>query len=65
MIYSTCSLENEENEMVIEEFLKKDNEFAIIRNEVYESFSNEKGYARTFPHRNQIDGFFIVTLKKC
>lgn len=65
LIYSTCSLENEENEMVIEEFLKKDNEFAIIRNEVYESFSNEKGYARTFPHRNQIDGFFIVTLKKC
>lgn len=64
LIYSTCSLEREENEKVIENFLTQNRAFSIIENNIYSKFANEKGFARTFPHRDGIDGFFIVTLKK-
>jgi 16S rRNA (cytosine967-C5)-methyltransferase len=64
LIYSTCSLEKEENEGVIESFLSANEHFSVIKNDIYAKFSNEKGYARTFPQRDAMDGFFIVTMKK-
>lgn len=60
LIYSTCTTEPEENEMVIEKFLEKHTDFKIdsALNYVNEEVVNEKGYIEVFPHRNMIDGAF-------
>ena len=50
LVYSTCSVEREENEEVVEEFLARDRRFKLVRTE------------RTWPHRQGCDGFFIAVL---
>ena len=64
LIYSTCSLEIEENEQVIEKFLADNQEFKIARSKLPRQFVNEENAARTFPQRDNLDGFFIVTIEK-
>lgn len=64
LIYSTCSIEAKENEGVIERFLANNHNFAIVSPEVPERFVTENGFARTWPHRDQMDGFFIASLKR-
>lgn len=61
LIYSTCSLEKEENEDVIENFLAENTHFTKLRAKY---FSTQEGFSRTFPHRDKMDGFFIAELKK-
>lgn len=61
LIYSTCSLENEENENIIESFLADNREFSQIK---VNEFPTESGFSRTFPQRDKMDGFFIAKLKK-
>jgi 16S rRNA (cytosine967-C5)-methyltransferase len=64
LIYSTCSLETEENESVCETFLAENNEFSAIQPNLPEQFITEKGFARTFPQRDKMDGFFIAAFSK-
>lgn len=64
LIYSTCSLESEENEEVIEKFLKENDSFSVIEGNISEKFKTKKGFYRTFPQRDSMDGFFIAILKK-
>ena len=52
MVYSTCSVEREENEEVVEEFLAGHNDFYSIST------------LRTWPHRGSYDGFFISLLQR-
>jgi 16S rRNA (cytosine967-C5)-methyltransferase len=47
LVYSTCSVEREENEGVIEEVLGNDERFRMIDSR------------RTWPQRQECDGFFI------
>lgn len=65
LIYSTCSLEVEENEQVIERFLRENPNFEIVKPNLSEEFLTEKGCARIFPQRDKMDGFFIAILKSC
>ncbi|HMS41823.1 MAG TPA: 16S rRNA (cytosine(967)-C(5))-methyltransferase RsmB [Pyrinomonadaceae bacterium] len=65
IIYSTCSLESEEKEAVSDEFLQANVEFENITPELDKKFLTDENFARTFPPRDEIDGFFIaVFLKK-
>ena len=60
LIYSTCSFEKEENEAVCEAFLRDTADFRLVKPNVPERFLTERGFARTFPQRDGMDGFFVV-----
>lgn len=64
LIYSTCSLEANENENVIKRFLVNNHMFAVVSPEVPDRFVMGNGFARTWPHRDQMDGFFIASFKR-
>lgn len=64
LIYSTCSLEREENEVVAEDFLGSCPDFVKIRPNVDERFMNGDDFARTLPHRDEMDGFFIAAFQR-
>ena len=64
LIYSTCSLQIEENEGVCERFLETVSDFAREDVEVPSRFITKDGFARTFPHRDNTDGFFIAVFRR-
>lgn len=64
LYYSTCSLEFEENEGVISEFLREHTGFSVARPRQRESFLTEEGFLRTFPDRDGTDGFFLAILRR-
>jgi 16S rRNA (cytosine967-C5)-methyltransferase len=76
LVYSTCTVFHEENEDVVEKFLDEHREFRLdpvdkvaspliadAKSEKYHSFF-QKGYFKTFPPKNQMDGFFVARLIK-
>ncbi|MBI3604710.1 MAG: 16S rRNA (cytosine(967)-C(5))-methyltransferase RsmB [Nitrospirae bacterium] len=69
MVYSTCSTEPEENEKVIEKFLKANPAFKIEspRAALPESchrFIGKDHFLRTYLEPNNMDGFFAVRMAK-
>ena len=69
LVYAVCSMEPEENEAVIEKFLKMHPEFVKLTNTSelignMAEFIDAAGYFRSFPHIHQMDGFFAVRLKR-
>lgn len=65
LVYSTCSLEREENEEVVERFLTDHADFALVQPETRkELMEAERGWIRLFPHRHGTDGFFVAVMKK-
>lgn len=64
VVYSTCSLEREEDEDVVSAFLSEHPDFAPVQ-PLSETFpSPPQEYLRTFPHRQGADGFFIACLER-
>jgi 16S rRNA (cytosine967-C5)-methyltransferase len=69
LVYCVCSMEPEENESVIKGFLNKHKDFAIEKNPgglpvQARSLLTGNGYLKTFPHLNNMDGFFAVCMKR-
>ncbi|MDF1594254.1 MAG: 16S rRNA (cytosine(967)-C(5))-methyltransferase RsmB [Desulfobacterales bacterium] len=68
LAYSVCSTESEENEDVIKAFLNNHENFVIddepggLPREARGCL--DRGYFKTFPHRNSMDGFFSVRLRR-
>lgn len=60
LIYSTCSLEREENEAVCERFLADVDGFLIAEPLVPRRFITTERFGRTRPDRDGMDGFFIA-----
>jgi 16S rRNA (cytosine967-C5)-methyltransferase len=64
IIYSTCSVEVEENEFVIQEFLASRSDFTRVKLDVAAELQTETGDVRTWPHRQGVDGFFIAAFQR-
>jgi len=67
LLYSTCSLTIEENELILEDFLKVHPEFDL--EEVYPELGDRglRGLSearRLYPHRDRCNGFFLAKLVK-
>jgi 16S rRNA (cytosine967-C5)-methyltransferase len=64
LVYSTCALEPEEDEMVVERFTKEHNEYAPVQLAAANDLQTETGAIRTWPHRQGTDGFFVAAFER-
>lgn len=64
LIYSTCSLEEEENEKVVESFLRQNTDFAVVEPHAPKELITGRGFVRTFPQQHNADGFFAAVLRR-
>jgi 16S rRNA (cytosine967-C5)-methyltransferase len=66
LVYSTCTITLEENEQVIDRFLRQNEEFELTDagDFVTVEVVNSRGMIRTFPHLHKINGGFACRLEK-
>lgn len=64
LVYSTCSVESEEDEQVTETFLQEHPSFRQIDMDVQPAIKTPQGFARTWPQRDGTDGFFIAAFER-
>jgi len=68
LLYATCSTSRQENEEVVDAFLSRHPEYAPVDlRPLFPSFAplfTERGFFRSWPHRDGMDGFFAARLKK-
>ncbi|HEY0488168.1 MAG TPA: RsmB/NOP family class I SAM-dependent RNA methyltransferase [Telluria sp.] len=68
LVYATCSLLDEENEQVVEQFLAAHDDFELVpMNKVLaeQKIELEMGdYLKLLPHKHQTDGFFAAVLER-
>lgn len=66
LVYSTCTLNPEENERVILEFIKNNPDFELVKIKLPSSLDRENdGYITLYPNIDNTDGFFISKIKRC
>ena len=70
MVYSTCTLNAEENERIVETFLSGvrgtfeiEDPLPYLPSQV-KRFIDTQGYLQTLPHQGSMDGFFGVRLRR-
>ena len=67
LVYSTCSITLEENEVLIENFLRLHPEFKLIESKPRIGLPGLRGLTkcqRLYPHIHECNGFFVAKLKK-
>ncbi len=67
LVYATCTLHPEENEVAIADFLSRHPQWKIDPPQPGQpatAFATSEGWVKVWPHRHQMDGFFMVRLKQ-
>lgn len=65
LLYSTCTLLEQENRAVVEAFLREHEEFSLESFTLPKPFGTvEPGMITLWPHRNDTDGFFFAKLRR-
>jgi 16S rRNA (cytosine967-C5)-methyltransferase len=66
LVYSTCTIEPEENFGIVRSFLEHHPDFAVdsAAQFVHQSLVTSDGYVETLPHKHGMDGSFSIRLKK-
>lgn len=66
LVYATCTLHKHENEDVISAFLALNLNWQIDipSEDIFAKFATPEGWLKVWPHRQHMDGFFMVRLKK-
>ena len=66
LVYSTCTVQDNENIEVVESFLQSNKRFELdkIENINIDLENEEKGYIKIYPNVHGMDGFFIAKLKR-
>ncbi len=67
LVYSTCTLHPAENEAVIKSFLESNSNWKIEPADTdspIREYSTSEGWIKVLPHKHDMDGFFMVLLRK-
>jgi 16S rRNA (cytosine967-C5)-methyltransferase len=65
LVYSTCSVEQEENEALVASFLEAQNDFGqVTPRPASDELLTTTGAARTWPQRDDVDGFFVAAFER-
>ncbi len=65
LVYATCTLHPLENEGVIQSFLSRHEDWKIDTPDLsFPEIVDSEGWMKVWPHRHNMDGFFIVRLKR-
>lgn len=64
LVYATCTLNILENEKVIQSFLENNLNWSIqsFPNAIAQNWVTTKGWIKVYPHRHNMDGFYMVGL---
>ena len=64
LVYSTCSVERDENEEVVQTFLENNESFRLANMTINAKLQTSFGSARTWPQRDGTDGFFFCAFER-
>jgi 16S rRNA (cytosine967-C5)-methyltransferase len=66
VVYSTCSIEPEENFVIVKRFLSENNNFKLesAKSKFPDDILDEHGCIQTYPHKHKMDGAFAAKLVK-
>ncbi|MCL4509644.1 MAG: 16S rRNA (cytosine(967)-C(5))-methyltransferase RsmB [Bacteroidetes bacterium] len=66
IVYSTCTIESEENQDVVQGFLSHHSKFTLEPADMFvdRALVGRDGFIETFPHRHDLDGGFAARIRK-
>ncbi|AXH98657.1 16S rRNA (cytosine(967)-C(5))-methyltransferase RsmB [Sporosarcina sp. PTS2304] len=63
LVYSTCTIEQTENQGIIEWFLKQKSDFELVPLQIIDQ-EDAREYVQILPHQYESDGFFVAALRR-